>query len=193
MKTCAYCNTSFEPARPTMKYCSGSCRLKHWKQQNPDRFKQKQLESRLRLQQPKHCKGCGVEIVRSKVGSRVSNRLYCDDCALANKTKSDKKVRARRYTAFDAYKKQFGCFHCGWNDFSCALDFHHYRGEKNTEINASTWTSPDVLNDEYDKCVLLCKNCHYGVHHGYVDVKASDVPQYAALARIAKDQLSGEV
>lgn len=194
MKRCAHCNAQFEPARPTMKYCCGSCRLNHWKQRNPDKFKQQQLDSRMRLQQPKHCKGCGTEIIRVKTGSRVSNRLYCDDCISKNKAESDKKVRARRYVVFESYKKQFGCFHCGWNGFACALDFHHFQCTKNTEINASTWTSEDVLQYEYDKCVLLCKNCHYGVHHGHVKLDTTGtIPPYAATARAAKQQLSGEV
>ncbi len=59
-----------------------------------------------------------------------------------------------------------GCAICGYNKCINSLDFHHANpNDKKFQIGKRTlgW-SPNKLVDELNKCILLCKNCHYELH-----------------------------
>ena len=54
------------------------------------------------------------------------------------------------------------CCICGFDKFQEALEFHHVNpAEKEFSIGAS---------NAITKCVLLCSNCHRGIHAGYYQV-----------------------
>lgn len=85
---------------------------------------------------------------------------------------------ARRYEKrmrwFKRLKEEAGCAVCG-ERFFASLDFHHVdpsmkKGLVNPNKSKS-WLIPEMR-----KCVLLCKNCHYKVHHGALDV--TDLPLF---------------
>ena len=65
------------------------------------------------------------------------------------------------------------CCLCGFDDFQEALEFHHVNpAEKSFGIMDSkhvTASLEDQLN-ELKKCVLVCANCHRGIHQGYYQV-----------------------
>lgn len=65
------------------------------------------------------------------------------------------------------------CCLCGFNDFQEALEFHHINPEEKsfslTDSNAATKSLEKQLA-EARKCVLLCANCHRGVHAGYLEI-----------------------
>ena len=65
------------------------------------------------------------------------------------------------------------CCICGFNAFQEALEFHHIDPSKKsfalTDSNAATKSLEKQL-DEARKCVLLCANCHRGVHAGYFEL-----------------------
>ncbi len=59
-----------------------------------------------------------------------------------------------------------GCSICGYNSCNGALDFHHVNPEKKKfglDVTNLRRTNGSVAN-ELQKCVLLCKNCHYELH-----------------------------
>lgn len=69
------------------------------------------------------------------------------------------------------------CCICGFNAFQEALEFHHIDPSKKsfalTDSNAATKSLEKQL-DEARKCVLLCANCHRGVHSGYYELPLED-------------------
>ena len=62
------------------------------------------------------------------------------------------------------------CCICGFNAFQEALEFHHVDSSKKsfslTDSHAAT-KALDKQLEEARKCVLLCANCHRGIHAGY--------------------------
>lgn len=65
------------------------------------------------------------------------------------------------------------CCICGFDKFQEALEFHHVNpAEKEFSIGASNAITKSLSNqlEEAKKCVLLCSNCHRGVHAGYYQV-----------------------
>lgn len=100
---------------------------------------------------------------------------------MAHKNKEDKlkyqrswelRNREKRYawnkrdrekaTDFVNKLKEVGCSMCEEKDI-CCLDFHHLDpSEKETNIARAIncgWT-PERLQKEIDKCILVCSNCH---------------------------------
>ena len=66
----------------------------------------------------------------------------------------------------DSYKQLHSCKKCG-EDRWWVLDFHH------AESNTKDWNIGELkhtgkftqIKKEIEKCVLLCKNCHYDFHY----------------------------
>lgn len=63
------------------------------------------------------------------------------------------------------------CCICGFDAFQEALEFHHIDPSKKsfslTDSRAVT-KALDKQLEEARKCVLLCANCHRGIHAGYL-------------------------
>lgn len=70
--------------------------------------------------------------------------------------------------------KVFGgkCCLCGFNAYQEALEFHHVNPEEK-EFGITTDTATRALEkqlQELKKCILVCSNCHRGIHAGYLQV-----------------------
>lgn len=78
------------------------------------------------------------------------------------------KIRRQELKDFlNKLKASKGCSRCSENDPRC-LDFHHSRGEKERELSRAVlqgW-SKEKLQEEADKCDVLCANCHRKHHAG---------------------------
>jgi hypothetical protein len=64
------------------------------------------------------------------------------------------------------------CVICGESE-PCCIDFHHKPGTtKVTEVStlARRTFNKALLQEEIDKCVCLCSNCHRKVHAGLIDL-----------------------
>jgi hypothetical protein len=171
---CKKCECPFEAKSTQAKWCSPSCKLRAWREANPARFKQHQITYRDKT--AKLCKGCGEQLSRDK------NHTHCKRCARGNSYAATKRYKDRCKTIFHGIKVQCGCLVCGWNCYGSALDFHHL-DDKKEQINAGNWMLPRVLVED-DKCILVCKNCHYGIHHGDVTLTPSHLtrrPDYKGL------------
>ena len=61
------------------------------------------------------------------------------------------------------------CLHCGYDQFSSALDVHHLDSHKKDPNFATMrgWTEKRLL-EELKNCVLLCSNCHRAYHNGEI-------------------------
>lgn len=90
------------------------------------------------------------------------------------------------------------CCLCNFNSFVEALEFHHVHPEdKEFPLSSNIMKSLDKQLKEARKCVLLCANCHRGVHAGilsipenYQDFYDEDVAQQ--LLQITEDIKQGK-
>ena len=68
------------------------------------------------------------------------------------------------------------CCICGFDAFQEALEFHHIDPSTKsfglTDSNAVTKALEKQL-EEARKCVLVCANCHRGVHAGYLELPSN--------------------
>lgn len=70
--------------------------------------------------------------------------------------------------------KVFGgkCCICGFDKWQSALEFHHVNPEEK-EFGLTTDTTTKALEKqllEAKKCILVCSNCHRGIHSGFVEI-----------------------
>ncbi len=114
----------------------------------------------------KICSKCGIEKSITeyhkngfdKQGNQ-QYRGYCKDCA--NKRESARYWEKRAFV--DAQRTK--CAKCG-DTRSYVLDFHHKDPkEKSFTIGALSKGSEKALQEEIDKCICLCSNCHREFHH----------------------------
>jgi len=67
---------------------------------------------------------------------------------------------------FAEFKKSIGCCICGYNKCGAALDFHH-SDSSNKKLSVTSYglySGNLKILTELNKCILLCKNCHYEIH-----------------------------
>ncbi len=64
------------------------------------------------------------------------------------------------------------CMFCGYSKCNGALDFHHLDGSKK-EFSLSVrglTRSWKKIQQEVDKCLLVCANCHREIHAGLIKI-----------------------
>lgn len=78
-----------------------------------------------------------------------------------SKRRTQLKQRAIEY-------KGGSCVYCNYNKCASALEFHHTDpSQKDFGISKSGITrSWSTVQDELDKCILVCSNCHKEIHAG---------------------------
>lgn len=87
---------------------------------------------------------------------------YCKYCyrKRSSETLKDNKIRAIEY-------KGGCCIVCKYNRCNAALEFHHLDpSEKDLSIRLNSLTNWNKIQNELDKCVLVCANCHREIHQG---------------------------
>jgi hypothetical protein len=114
-----------------------------------------------------------------------SSGTYCRTCYGAYRRGLMKTPEARERKRIEQARNRFAlkkgmvdrlggkCIYCGFNKYQSALDFHHV-GEKTHEIGrlfndaagAPNGKARRLLEEEVKKCVLVCSNCHKGLHSG---------------------------
>ena len=80
-----------------------------------------------------------------------------------------RKCRIKRKQRLDSIKTESGCVSCGIFDHPSCLDFHH-KNEEDKESLLSGFKMYSLtekkLQEEIDKCIVLCKSCHHKYHLG---------------------------
>lgn len=66
------------------------------------------------------------------------------------------------------------CILCGYHKCEAALCFHHVNPFEK-ENNISRLRSWKRVEEELNKCVLLCNNCHSELHQGFVDITILEI------------------
>ncbi len=94
-------------------------------------------------------------------GNRVSRwhgkTTRCKPCDLIHARQRVDRQRAE----LNVIKEAQGCMRCGYNEDGSKLHFHHRDpSTKLFEIHNSLTFSPQRLQEEIDKCDLLCMSCH---------------------------------
>ena len=85
-------------------------------------------------------------------------RGYCKDCA-----NTLEKTRYHNKKDFIDSQKQ-KCFKCG-DTRTYVLDYHHIDpSKKDFTIGRIKKGSLDLIQQEIDKCIVLCANCHREFH-----------------------------
>lgn len=95
-----------------------------------------------------------------------------------NKEKCIKAVMQNNFSKkafFDNLKIKTGCKHCGYKDHPAALQFHHTDPKSKVFNIGSNYHLPiEIIQQEIDKCIILCANCHKIEHciHDYKNAKS---------------------
>ncbi len=98
-------------------------------------------------------------------------RKYCDKCNTMKSRKagydSSIKRMIRNREFIRNYKQGKECEICGYNRYPQLLDFHHKdRKLKSVGVNIlmKTLKNLDIIQNEIEKCMLVCPNCHRELH-----------------------------
>lgn len=129
--------------------------------------------------QTKFCNKCGQEKPISEFGKNKSKKdglqTQCKACVKLykqkhyseNKSYYIEKAKAYRQKGrenLNEYKSNLICSICG-EDRWWLLDFHHTNpDEKETSI-ANLIDAPIKLEQELQKCIVVCSNCHRDIHY----------------------------
>jgi len=118
------------------------------------------------IHESKHCKRCNTvktsdEFYRRRKGTDLSP--YCKVC-----TSEQTLQRQRLFKQKCVEYKGGKCEICGYDKCISALEFHHKDPTKKdfTLAKAKLTTFNEKIQEELDKCALLCANCHRETHSG---------------------------
>ena len=85
-------------------------------------------------------------------------------CKLCNHQSAIERQRETKRRAVDY--KGGKCEKCGYDKCIAALDFHHLDpNEKDPSWASMKTRSFESIQEEIDKCILLCSNCHREEHY----------------------------
>ena len=81
-------------------------------------------------------------------------------------TRSAKRYKQRK-DYLDSVRKKVGkCSFCGYDKYWNILSFHHLQDKKfslsGPKLQAKSFK---CINEEINKCILLCPNCHSELHY----------------------------
>lgn len=119
---------------------------------------------RKEMSQNRKCGCCGTTDVSKFYGRR---RDYCRECFNRKKLEVGRKRREWAIAHLGGR-----CVVCGFNKWSSGLDLHHLDPKKkDVGFRGFRYWSLKRCEDEIKKCVLVCKNCHAGIHSGNVELR----------------------
>ena len=93
----------------------------------------------------------------------INKRYYKNNREEVYKRKMERRKRLKK----EAVKIAGGqCKNCGYNKCLSALEFHHNKEDKESDISTLLKNeSRQKLLKEASKCILLCANCHRELHY----------------------------
>lgn len=127
------------------------------------------------------CETCGKQLYKRKSTTKNSKHIFCSyGCRnkfytkdkfpeLFTRLKRDrssdqKRIRNKKQRAVEY--KGGKCEICGYDQCIAALDFHHLNPEdKLYEVKELMTRRWELIQEEIDKCMLVCSNCHRELHH----------------------------
>lgn len=121
------------------------------------------------------CSVCKIEKDLDEFHKKANDHSYmCKECRKIyirnhyknNKTKyieKAKKSNEKAVEAFNQMKSELKCVKCGESHIAC-LDFHHLDPNKKEASISRLINSTKKLQQEIEKCIVLCSNCHRKLH-----------------------------
>jgi hypothetical protein len=132
----------------------------------------------------KICNTCKNELPESSFRLHKNKHILnkCKKCCNKQGKVSFKTRRAKLREALSEFKTTCGCFNCGWNQFTEGLDLHHLDGEDKEStvanlLNRGQHSFIKIIT-EIRKCIVLCSNCHRGVHNNRITLTTNNVPRF---------------
>lgn len=124
-----------------------------------------------------NCLFCGIELSgrKTKFCSKKCKISYYGRCVGGKYNTKQSRDRDKKSSIIKQIlinKKGGKCEKCGYDKNIAALQFHHLRDKKFelTSRNLLLKTHEEIEN-ELNKCVLLCANCHAEEHHPNMGTK----------------------
>lgn len=105
-----------------------------------------------------------------KICTREQSKRYYNKNKQAHINRAIKSKRNKRIK-YQQLKEQMSCAICGETDYVC-LEFHHL-DQTTKEFNigyVADIISWQRIENEINKCVCLCSNCHKKVHAGHINL-----------------------
>jgi hypothetical protein len=87
-----------------------------------------------------------------------------------------RRLRRKKHKEYILEKKQVPCQDCGGIFPEYCMDFHHLdeksksqslKNEQKSFTNIACRWGKNKIDEELEKCVVLCANCHRIRHHNY--------------------------
>lgn len=113
----------------------------------------------------KRCSKCGEELPLTEFYSKGNGKLRAE-CKKCHNDYVKNKYKQRK-SQIDEIKTQYRCQKCG-EDRSYVLDFHHVgpiQKEKTVARMISNNRPMEKIEEEINKCIVLCANCHRAFHY----------------------------
>jgi hypothetical protein len=125
------------------------------------------------------CQGCGFDILNERMTKGRLKKWCSNACRLKWRYKNDENIvnrntyteqKARGYSnKWKALQYKGGkCQTCG-EDRPATLCFHHRDpSQKELKLDGRSFANRkwEIIQEEVDKCDLLCHNCHHILHYG---------------------------
>ena len=117
----------------------------------------------------KTCKKCGL--IKDLSDFRIVGKYRRGTCKQCEAEETQ--LQSEKTKEYIKSKKK-ECSICGYNKSKSALDFHHV-DSFDKEFNVSKykrfrWTDEvkKKIDNEIEKCIVVCKNCHCEIHDGTI-------------------------
>ncbi len=112
---------------------------------------------------PYKCKRCG---------ETDPSLFYLKRKGLCRKCKDEQSLSYKREKRQKIISYLDGkCKICSFDRYPCSLDVHHLDSSKKDPnfkcINHWSW---EKVKRELKGCILVCSNCHRGIHNGYIKI-----------------------
>ena len=125
------------------------------------------------------CKVCGKELTgRQKMFcSKQCKSKYYQSQGYNTKYSQKKDYHGSLIKYYLIQQRGGKCEKCGYDKNMAALEFHHLHPEEKEftldSRNLERHSDEEILK-EFDKCILLCANCHAEFHHPELDMSNID-------------------
>lgn len=107
-----------------------------------------------------YCRTCDREI-KKRYYERNKEKVISENLARTKKFKE----------SFSSWKSTLQCCMCGETEEAC-LDFHHVNSEEKDYAISTLLTRGSLkkIQEELQKCICVCSNCHRKIHKYNIDV-----------------------
>ena len=164
MRQCKLCGAVLDGRRRV--FCSEKCADRFFYAQQAGKSPQNVKSPRPRLQ---NCEICG-EHLTGKQGRFCSK--FCKNRFHQTYVKQQERGLTRKLELIQRLGGK--CSVCGYNKNLAALQFHHLDEDlKEHELDMRSLSNRklDAVLEEFEKCILLCANCHAELHYPHLELE----------------------